>query len=79
MSRFDPSTGQSGCVGFTPTSGSLNVSWIRPDRPTHLPPPTPRSQAAGGRERSDALVVIVLTLACSTLAVFDLFLLASGA
>jgi hypothetical protein len=29
-------------------------------------------------ERARALIVIVLTLACTILAVFDLFLLASG-
>jgi hypothetical protein len=29
-------------------------------------------------ERANALIVIVLTLACTALAIFDLFLLASG-
>jgi hypothetical protein len=37
------------------------------------------SLAAGERsERSVALIVIVLTLACTALAIFDLYLLASG-
>jgi hypothetical protein len=30
-------------------------------------------------ERANALIVIVLTLACTALSIFDLFLLASGA
>jgi hypothetical protein len=29
-------------------------------------------------ERANAMIVLVLTLACTALAVFDLFLLASG-
>jgi len=29
-------------------------------------------------ERANALIVIVLTLACTVLAIFDLFLLAAG-
>jgi hypothetical protein len=78
MSPLDPGAGQSGRVGFPPPSGPLDIKWIRPDRPTHLPPPMPASQAKERSERANALIVIVLTLACSALAIFDLFLLAAG-
>ena len=38
-----------------------------------------RSKAVQERsERANALIVIVLTLACTVLAIFDLFLLAAG-
>jgi len=37
------------------------------------------SRAAERSERANALIVIALTLACSGLAIFDLFLLAAGA
>lgn len=78
MSPFDLSAGQSSRVGFTSASGSLDVKWIRPDRPTHLPPPMLKSTVRERTERANALIVIVLTLACTALAIFDLFLLASG-
>jgi hypothetical protein len=39
----------------------------------------PDSRATAHSERTHALVVIVLTLACTALAIFDLFLLAAGA
>jgi hypothetical protein len=77
MSPFDLSAGPSSRVGFTPVSGAPDVRWIRPDRPAHLPPPA--SKAVQERsERANALIVIVLTLACTALAIFDLFLLAAG-
>jgi hypothetical protein len=78
MSPFDLSAGQSSHVGFTPASGSRDVQWIRPDTPTHLPPPMSKSAARERAERTNALIVIALTLACTALAVFDLFLLAAG-
>lgn len=78
MSPFDLSAGPSSRVEFTPTSGSPDVRWIRPDTPAYLPPPM--SKAVQERtERANALIVIVLTLACTALSIFDLFLLASGA
>ena len=47
--------------------------------------PGPRSSREAGvltspfdSERANALIVIVLTFACTALAIFDLFLLASG-
>jgi hypothetical protein len=41
-------------------------------------PPPPNSSARDHTDRVQALIVIVLTLACTALALFDLFLLASG-
>jgi hypothetical protein len=37
-----------------------------------------KSAARERTERTNALIVIALTLACTALAVFDLFLLAAG-
>ena len=78
MSPFDLSAGQFSGVGFVPTSGAPDVRWIRPDRPAYLPPPMAKAQATERSERANALIVIVLTLACTALAIFDLFLLAAG-
>ncbi len=78
MSPFDLSAGQFSRVGFAPASGSSDVRWIRPDRPAYLPPPTSKSAVKERSERANALIVLVLTLACTALAIFDLFLLASG-
>jgi hypothetical protein len=78
MSPCDLSAGPCSCVGFALASGPPDVKWIRPDRPAHLPPPMPESTARERRERANTLIVTVLTLACTLLAIFDLFLLASG-
>jgi hypothetical protein len=78
MSPFDPSAGRSGHVGFTPMSGSPEVRLIRPATPTHLPPPMPKPPARERSERTSALIVIMLTLACTALAFYDMFLLAAG-
>ncbi len=79
MSPFDLSAGQSSGVGFAPTSGAPDVRWIRPDRPAaYLPSPVAKAQAAERSERANAMIVIVLTLACTVLALYDLFLLAAG-
>jgi hypothetical protein len=78
MSPFDLSAGQSSRAEFAPTSSPTDVKWIRPDRPAYLPPPMPERAIRERSERTNALIVIVLTLACTILAIFDLFLLASG-
>jgi hypothetical protein len=78
VSPFDLSTGQSSRLGFTPTSGPSDVKWLRPDTPSYLPPPMSRSAVQERTERANALIVIVLTLACTALAIFDLLLLAAG-
>jgi hypothetical protein len=84
MSPFDSSAGRSGRagqtsrVGFVSTSGAPDVKWIRPDRPAYLSPPASKTAIRERSERVNAMIVLVLTLACTVLAVFDLFLLASG-
>ncbi len=78
MSPFDMSAGQSSRVGFAPASGVPDVKWIAPDRPSYLPPPMSKSAIRERSERANAMIVIVLTFACTVLAIFDLFLLASG-
>jgi hypothetical protein len=79
MSPFDLSSGQSGRVGLTPAIGSADVQWIRPaGTPDPWMPPPPSSSARDRTDQVQALIVIVLTLACTALALFDLFLLASG-
>lgn len=77
MSPFELSAGQCSRVGFTPVSGSPNVKWIRPDTPAYLPPPMLKS-VQERTERTNALIVIVLTLACTALSLYDLLLLAAG-
>jgi hypothetical protein len=58
------------------TDGSPNVRWIRPESTSYSPTPLP---GAGERsERTAAMIVMVLTLACTALAIFDLYLLAAG-
>jgi hypothetical protein len=79
MSRFELSSGQSGHLGFTYASGPPDVKWIRPDNPTHLPTRMSRSDVQDRTERANALIVMGLTLGCTVLSLFDLFLLASGA
>jgi hypothetical protein len=78
MSPFDLNAGPSSRVGLAPTSGSPDVRWIRPDTPVHLPPPMSKDALRERSERANALIVIVLTLACTALALYDLFLLAAG-
>ena len=78
MSPFDMSAGQSSRVGFTPASGAPDVKWIRPDSLAYLPPPISKSAAKERSEQATARIVIILTFACTILAIFDLLLLASG-
>jgi hypothetical protein len=77
MSPFDMSAGQASCVGFTPMSGPPDLRLIRPDTPAYLPAPMLKS-VQERTERTNALIVTLLTLACTAMSVFDLFLLASG-
>src|ERR1700683_5615976 len=78
MSPFDLSAKPSSCVGSAPASESSDVKWIRADGPAYLPPPISKSTATERSEPGNALIVTVLPLACTVLAIFDLFLLASG-
>lgn len=83
MSPFDPSAGRSGHTGFAPMSRSPgspapDVKWIHADRPAYTAPPMAKSDATERSERASATIVIALTLACTVLALYDLFLLAAG-
>ncbi len=77
MGPVDLSAGQASLVGFTLARGSPDVKWIRADSPAYLPPPMLKS-AQQRAERTNALIVIVLTLACTALSVLDLFMLATA-
>jgi hypothetical protein len=65
-----------GPTGAGLPDGGHEVKWIGPQRSVHLPPPMPTGRSRS--EQAPALVVILLTLACTALCVFDLFLLAAG-
>jgi len=65
-------------MGFTATSGAPDVKWVRPDGPTYRATPISKSQATERSERANAMIAIALTLACTVLALYDLFLLAAG-
>ncbi len=54
------------------------VSWIPAQSQTYLAPPMRPSQARQRAERANAYIVIALTFACTALAIFDLFLLATS-
>lgn len=54
------------------------VSWISPQSQSYLPPSLKKSEARERAERANALIVIALTFACTALAIFDLFLLATS-
>jgi hypothetical protein len=64
--------------GFPGGSSPHEVAWVRPNTYLHAPPPMQRSRAVERAERANANVVILLTLACTVLAIFDLFLLAAS-
>jgi hypothetical protein len=60
-------------------SEQASVHWVRPaGTPNPWAPPAPRSSAPDDADRVRALIVIVLTLACTAMAFLDLVLLASG-
>jgi len=65
-------------MGFAPTSSPVDVKWIPPDSHAYLPPPMSKTAIRERSERANALIVIALTLACTVLAIYDLFLLAAG-
>ena len=78
MSPVDQSAGQSNRVSLTLANGAPDIKWIRPDSTAYLPPPASKTAIRERSERANAMIVIVLTLAYTVLAIFDLFLLASG-
>jgi hypothetical protein len=77
MSHFDLSAGHYSQVGFTPASAP-DVKVISPNSQAYPPPPMQPSSATERSERATARIVIALTLACTILALYDLFLLTTG-
>jgi hypothetical protein len=77
MSSFDTGAHFLGHVGVGDSGGAPRVSWIRPDAQLHRLPPPGRG-VNDDAERTHVLIVSVLTLVCSALALYDLFLLAAG-
>jgi hypothetical protein len=78
MSDFDFGAGQPGRIASTPKIGQPKVEWIRPHAPRYAPRQMLKSTGQERSERTNAMIVIVLTLACTAMAIVDLFLLASG-
>lgn len=78
MSPLGPNAGQPDRIGFVSASGPPDVKWIRPDGPVYLPPSMSKTTLDDRTERTNALIVIVLTLACTLLSLYDLFLLVAG-
>jgi hypothetical protein len=76
MSDFNFGAGQPGRIVSTPKIGQPHVEWIRPHAPRHSPQQMLKGR--GRSERADAMIVIGLTLACTVMAIVDLFLLAAG-
>jgi hypothetical protein len=62
---------------MTSPSSSHRVVWLPPSSAAYTPPPMSPSRAHSA-ERVSAWIVIVLTFACSALAMFDLYLLMSA-
>jgi hypothetical protein len=58
------------------SSGGIDVKWIAPQRSAYALPPMRDPDGARRRERTNALIVTVLSLGCTGLAIFDLFLFA---
>ncbi len=70
-------TGTSREVRFMPTCrGAPEVKWDVPGGPSYTLPPMPDLGSAPRRERAKVAAVTVLSLACTGLAIFDLFLFA---
>ncbi len=72
MSASDFGVGNTRRLPASPGTGSAKLTWVNPDVPT------PTSTAGGRTVATNALVVILLTMACTGLAVFDLVLLAGS-
>jgi hypothetical protein len=60
------------------SSGTPDVKRIPPETLSYVLPPPPEVPSEKQGERVNALIVTVLTVACTVLALFDLFLLAWG-
>jgi len=60
-------------MAFIPAMGGHDIHWL----PSALPPKIAEQAQHEREEHAHARIVIVLTLACTLLAIYDLFLLAS--
>jgi hypothetical protein len=74
MSDFDLSAEESSRAWFAPASSEADVKLTRPDRQVYMPPTI--SEAPGAERSKRATVLVVLTLICTALVIFDLCLLA---
>jgi hypothetical protein len=78
MGELETTRGRSGAIGVTPAHREPTLLWIRPDKETYVPPPSWRVQPRRRSESTTAMIVVVLTFACTLLAIFDLIQLAAG-
>jgi len=62
-------------MGFIPATGGHDFHWL----PSALPPEIAGRAQQERADRSRARIERILSLACTALAIYDLFLLASGA
>jgi hypothetical protein len=60
------------------SSGIPDVKWVRQKTSSYVLPPMPELRSDEQQEKVNAFIVTLLTVACTVLALFDLFLLASG-
>jgi hypothetical protein len=76
MSDFDLSAEESSRAWFAPTSSAADVKLARPDKQVYLLPTI--TEVAVEERSKRATVLVVLTLICAVLVIFDLCLLAWG-
>ncbi len=60
------------------SSGTPDVKLLPRETSSYVLPPLPELRSQEQQERVNALIVTVLTVACTVLAMFDLILLAWG-
>lgn len=66
-------------MGAIPARSEHEVTWVPPQHLGDAPRSYAGSSAQEHTDRVHAIVVVVLTLACTVLALYDLLMLASGA
>ena len=76
MNSGNPSLGRPTHPLRSSASQISGVTWIEPN--TRAVQPTPRASTQLQPDQVTALMVLALTVACSAMSVFDLYLLASG-
>jgi len=77
MSDFDTHPEEASRSRLARGSREPTVQWIRFETAVYLPAPAPKAEQRRS-ENTTAMIVIGLTLACTLLAIFDLFQLAAG-